>query len=123
MKLKLQLFLFYICIFIGLVVVLYLLSDAVLIRVNTRYTVGETLGRSYGRYAHIHFKYRVNGVEYTGATRNNSAAQAEGGRYLVKFNAWFPRIKIMYFDYQLKDSTTLIPDSGWESRPTDIWVK
>lgn len=123
MKLKLQLFLFYICIFISLVGLLYLLSDFVLIRVNTRYTVGETLGRSYGRYATMHFKYRVNGVEYTGATDNNSTAQEEGGRYLVKFNVWFPRISTMYFDYQLKDSSTVIPESGWKTRPSDIWVK
>ncbi|MGN7824444.1 hypothetical protein ACTJJB_30245 [Chitinophaga sp. 22536] len=122
MKLKLQSVLVYICILISLLGLLYLLSDAVLIRVNTRYTVGETLGRSYGRYATMHFKYRVNGVEYTSATDDNSVAQA-GGRYLVKFNAWLPSVSTMYFDYQLKDSTTAVPDSGWETRPSDIWVK
>ncbi|WP_343746535.1 hypothetical protein [Chitinophaga sp.] len=71
----------------------------------------------------MHFKYRVNGVEYTGATGNNPTAQAAGGRYLVKFNAWLPSVSTMYFDYQLKDSTTAVPDSGWMTRPSDIWVK
>ncbi|NLR69140.1 hypothetical protein HGH92_32885 [Chitinophaga varians] len=123
MKLKLQSVLVYICILISLLGLLYLLSDAVLIRTNTRYTVGETLGRSYGRYATMHFKYRVNGVEYTGATGNNPTAQAAGGRYLVKFNVWLPSVSTMYFDYQLKDSTTAVPDSGWMTRPSDIWVK
>lgn len=115
----------YICVFITILAILIVVAYFVLTKVNLRYTIGETVGRPLsGRFVDVNYKYHVGGKEYYAGAGNRLNAKVPGGRYLVKFNVWIPNMSTMDFDYELKDSTVVPPDDGWQKIPDDrIWVK